>query len=209
MIIEQYGIKLIRLTEDDIELVRQMRNLPRIRKTMAYRKTITKSMQRKWFDSINNPLNYYFIIEWQGQKIGVINSKNINVAKGYGEGGIFIWEENLSDEFVTVLASLCLLNTVFFELQIVNKTFVQILQSNTRSQFYNSQLGYVKIPGQGKKNNPYYILTKEDYTLKSKKLNDVAAKLYPAKQNLLISGELSPRNLEQVNQYFRNKYHIQ
>ena len=102
MIVEQYGIKLKRLTFQDIELVRKWRNHPDIRKRMAFKKHITQRMQEAWFNSINNKFNYYFLIEYKGKHIGVINTKSINLKEMYGEGGIFIWdtvpyEVNLKD----------------------------------------------------------------------------------------------------------------
>ena len=45
MIIEQYNVKLYRLTFEDIELVRNHRNSHKIQQYMAYKKTITKKMQ--------------------------------------------------------------------------------------------------------------------------------------------------------------------
>ncbi|MBL4668534.1 MAG: GNAT family N-acetyltransferase [Flavobacteriales bacterium] len=95
MIIEQYGIKLRRITESDIELIRYWRNHSDIREYMAFKKHITEKMQKEWFKSVNNKLNYYYIIESKGKDIGVINSKKINLKKMYGEGGVFVWEKRI------------------------------------------------------------------------------------------------------------------
>lgn len=173
MIIEQYGIRLVRLTEDDLELVRHWRNHPKIRLQMGYQKIISASMQQKWFQSINNDFNLYFIIEYQGEKIGLINSKNIDYEKRQGEGGIFIWADHLTVDFVPVLASLCFLNCAFHVFGFT-KSYIQILNSNKIAQRYNHQLGYTLVPGQKDTKTPYYILTKEDYILKTKKLNKAA-----------------------------------
>lgn len=177
MIIEQYGIRLIRLQEEDIELVRFWRNHPKIKTKMAFKKHITQKMQLQWFNSINNRFNYYFIIEHKDKKIGLINTKNINFEAKYGEGGIFIWEENLEHEFVSVFASLCFINYHFLVLQKSNKSFIQILKTNEKAINYNQKLGYVLIPGQENVKNQYYILTKEDYLKKTKKLNKIAQKI--------------------------------
>ena len=74
MKISKYGIDLVRLTEEDIEMLRQWRNSPQIQQFMEYREEITAEMQKKWFDSINNVNNFYFIIHFEGQKIGLINT---------------------------------------------------------------------------------------------------------------------------------------
>ena len=85
--IEQYGIILKRLEFEDIELVRRWRNHPKIRKRMSFKKHISKEMQKAWFDSINNKYNYYFLIEYQGRYIGVIDNKKINEEDFTAEGG--------------------------------------------------------------------------------------------------------------------------
>ena len=74
----KYGITLTRLREDDIELVRKWRNSPGIQQYMEYREFITEEMQKKWFESINNLQNFYFIIEYENKKIGLINTSNID-----------------------------------------------------------------------------------------------------------------------------------
>jgi len=105
MIVRKYGITLRRLKEEDIELVRQMRNLVAIRNKMFFQETITPEMQIKWFNSINNKNNGYFIIEVEGKKIGLIHGKNLDFEKRTCEGGIFIWDENHIGGFGPSLAS--------------------------------------------------------------------------------------------------------
>lgn len=200
LIIEQYGIKLKRLTHDKIELVRKWRNHPDIRKRMGYKKHITKSMQEKWFESIDNKHNYYFLIEYQDKNIGVINAKNINLSEKYGEGGIFIWEHNLDNEFVSVLASLCFINAQFFVLKMSNKSFVQILKDNPKAIQFNKALGYVLVPGQEKVKNQYYVLTKEDYEHKTKKIRVFAAKFTNDSELPRAYGEVSEKNFDEINE---------
>ena len=73
LIINQYGVTLKRVEEQDIELIRKWRNYPSIRKQMGYQKIITKKRQKEWFRKINNKYNYYFcphqnrksIIDWK------------------------------------------------------------------------------------------------------------------------------------------------
>jgi hypothetical protein len=107
------------------------------------------------------------------------------------------WE----NEYIPALASLCLLNAVFLELNLFNKSFVQILRSNTRAQFFNHQLGYVLIPGQEFNKNPYYLLTKEDYLEKTDKLRTIAQKMFGNNALLRISGSPSKKNLPAINTF--------
>lgn len=199
LIIEQYGIRLKRLEHQDIELLRKWRNHPKIRKRMAFKKHITKEMQEAWFESIDNKYNYYFLIEFQGKNIGVINAKNVNLKHSCGEGGIFIWENNLGNEFIPVFASLCLLNTAFYKLKIFNKSLIQVLKSNHKAIQFNKALGYILIPGQEAVKNQYYILTKDDYEKKVMKIRAYAEKYSNDYLPPRISGKKSAKNLKEFN----------
>jgi UDP-4-amino-4,6-dideoxy-N-acetyl-beta-L-altrosamine N-acetyltransferase len=198
MIIEQYGITLKRVELEDIELIRKWRNHPDIRKSMEFKKRITADMQRQWFDSINNPYNYYFLIYYQNQPMGVLNCKNINLKDTYGEGGIFIWDSS-GGQYLPVFASLCLLNVVFSELQMFNKSFVKIHRDNKKAILFNKSLGYILVPGQEKSVFQYYILTKEDYFLKAAKWIQLAVKISGDDQKPRINGRIEVRNLDVIN----------
>lgn len=203
MTIEQYGITLRRITFEDIEQIRQWRNQPEIRKRMAFKKYITKKMQEKWFSTINNKYNYYFIIHYDGKDIGVINCKNVNEKEAYGEGGIFISDPDYIGSMAPVFATLCLINAIFYVLKFSNKSFVQILQNNSVSIAYNKSIGYSLIPGQEKVKNQWYVLTKEDYELKAGKINKAAASLSRDHELPRVKGIPSDIHLDSVNELFK------
>ena len=92
LVLEQYEVKLTRLTLADIELVRKWRNSSFVNSKMLLSKKITKEEQLNWFQKIDNAFNYYFIIEFEQEKVGLISAKNFNPDFGFGEGGIFIGE---------------------------------------------------------------------------------------------------------------------
>jgi len=75
LVLKQYGVTLTRIDEANIELVRYWRNQSDIINFMEYKNYITPSNQKKWFASVNNKWNYYFIIEFENKKIGLINVK--------------------------------------------------------------------------------------------------------------------------------------
>jgi len=93
MKLSKYGIVLDRLRQEDIELVRSWRNSPMISQFMEFREQITPEMQKEWFKSVDNIENFYFVVVYQGKKIGLINSSNVQWATVSSEGGIFLWDE--------------------------------------------------------------------------------------------------------------------
>jgi RimJ/RimL family protein N-acetyltransferase len=185
MDIFKYGIRLSRLKEEDIELVRQWRNSPAIKQFMEYREHITPGMQKEWFRSVNNFNNFYFIIHFEGKKIGLINTSNADWKELTSDGGIFIWEESYYDTFVPVWASLCLLETTFFVFN-ARKSFIKTLNDNPRAIKLNTHLGYELLPGQEEVYNQQYILTKENFEKRAKKIMKAASLLADNKNLELV-----------------------
>jgi RimJ/RimL family protein N-acetyltransferase len=203
-ILKQYGITLKRIDSNDIELVRRWRNEPSIRKNMGYQKRITKEQQVKWFASVDNQLNYYFLIIIEGKKIGVINCKDVNLEDEYGEGGIFIWDKNYKSTPYPIFASLILLDFIFNTLEIGDKSFIRILPSNVNAIKYNKMLGYVLVPGQNKAKNQWYILTKGVYIKKAERFRVASKNFTNTNGELEVLGYKSARNLEVINELLEN-----
>jgi len=192
--LKQYGIELKRVEQSDIEMIRLWRNAPEIRSRMAFRKKISASEQAKWFQKINNSLNYYFIILVDKDPIGVINCKEVNVKEKYGEGGIFIGLEKYRGTPYPVFATLILMDFIFNELKYGDSSFIRTMRDNDIAKSYNKSLGYQLVPGQDKVQNQWYVLAKETFNKKAKVLRK-AAKIYSQ-----TSGELVVEGSEELNQ---------
>lgn len=162
MKISEYGVTLTRLKEDKIEQVRNWRNDPKIVQYMEYRDHITSEMQSNWFRKIDNDNNYYFIIEYQGEEIGLINIRDIDYFKGEGEGGIFIYDDSLLNSTISFQATLCLYDFCFEKLRL-HRITAHILSDNKRAIQYNKMLGFKKYGEQNDVLNQLYILESEDY----------------------------------------------
>jgi RimJ/RimL family protein N-acetyltransferase len=168
MIISKYNIRFIRLQEEDIELVRQWRNHPSITRYMVYRENITSEMQKKWFDSINNNFNLYFIIEYKGKKIGLINGKDINWEDKTMETGIFIWNKYYRKTHIPTLCTM-----IFAELGVAVwdlKPRATILKSNERALKYNKMLGFKVIEDDPDKEYVRLAMEKDNQGFIAKKI---------------------------------------
>lgn len=200
MILEQYNIKLKRLEISDIELVRNWRNAPHIIKWMEYQQPISEAQQLKWFKSIDNAENYYFLIYEIETPVGLIHSKNVDLKEGVGEGGIFIGSQKLKDELTPVFSSLCLLNAVFIEMDLFEKSIVKTNTNNAKVIQFNHFLGYTEIPGQTG-DFKYYELTKERYIQATGNLRKTLEKQYREKANFKITGQPSDKNIKKINDF--------
>ncbi len=205
LILEQYGVTLKRITADDIDLIRYWRNQSDIVNFMEYKDYITPVNQLKWFASVNNKFNYYFIIRFEQKKIGLINVKNYDAGVGFGEGGIFIWDKNYIGSFAAVFSSLCLLNFMLVKVNVCTKSRIRILRNNERAIHYNKLLGYKLLPEQEDEINPLYELDIKDYLVMSKKLNKAAEALSETDGSLHYSGDVSDTNIDEINQLLITK----
>lgn len=169
MIIRKYGLLLKRVQREDLELIRTKRNQRSVREHMFYQKTISKLDQEKWFDSINNIYNYYFLIQLKNESIGLINGKNIDYDKGESEGGIFIWENRPEVSIAAAIASM-IMAELTFKLFRFNATYAFVKSSNIKQQIYNKKLGYQLINENKKEKKLTYVLTSKNYKLKRTKI---------------------------------------
>ncbi len=162
MKLTKYGVTLNRLTEDKIEMIRNWRNDPKIVQYMEYKEYITPEMQTAWFQKINNDNNYYFLIEFNGKEIGLINVRDIDYELREGEGGIYIYDDDCLNSTISFQATMCLYDFCFETLKL-ERLIAHILKDNKRAIKYNKLLGYELTVGQDEVNNQLYILTAENY----------------------------------------------
>jgi RimJ/RimL family protein N-acetyltransferase len=129
-------ITLKRVTFDDIEMIRNWRNDPKISQYMFSRDYITKEMQIKWFERINNQFNYFFIILYKTNKIGLCELKNIDYHYYTAEAGMFIYDDKYRNGIVPYASILLLMDFAFYRIKI-KKIIIKILDENKRAIRFN------------------------------------------------------------------------
>ena len=201
LILSQYDVRLIRVQAEHLALILKWRNSDWVRKNMFVQDILQEKDQLAWYNSINNASNYYFMIEYLGEKVGVIHAKNFSEEDGMGEGGIFIGEYDYLETWASVMASICLLNFIFAKTNI-NRSMVRVQAHNRRAISYNLKLGY-KIVHQDA-NECRMILDKEDFLCKTTLLKSVLSKISKGQDALILQGEKASNNLTQINRLFEN-----
>ncbi len=186
MIIKGYAVTLSRLTVADIEQVRQWRNSEKVRQFMEFREEITSEMQEKWFASIDNEFNNYYIIHDGETKIGLIYGAEIDWDKGITQnGGIFIYDESYWNTYFPLSATLLLMEISF--ILGMKEAYIKVLHDNEKAIQFNTNIGFVKLPGQEGILNQRYVLTKESYDLKTEKLRQLIEKVYSDSISVIIT----------------------
>ena len=201
LILSQYDVRLIRVQAEHLSLILRWRNNDWVRKNMFVQDILQEKDQLAWFNSINNASNYYFIIEYLGEKVGLIHAKNFSEEDGIGEGGIFIGKYDYLETWASVMASICLLNFIFAKTNI-NRSMVRVQAHNRRAISYNLKLGY-KIDYEDA-NELRMILDKEDFLYKTTVLKSVLSKISKGQDALILEGEKASNNLTQINRLFEN-----
>lgn len=200
MIIKGYGLELVRLKHKDIELVRNWRNSEHVNRYMEYREHITAEMQEKWFRSIDNIHNNYFIILVNSTKIGLINGSQIDWEKNEtGNGGIFIWDIDHNKTLAPLRASL-LLTDLSFMLGL-ERTFIKVLKDNPTAITYNLNLGYQLLSGQEEVYNQRYVLTGDNYFSKTKNLKHALLKSASNEITVIIDDPAHPSSKILMDRY--------
>jgi len=201
MTAEQYGIIYKRVTPDDLDTLRYWRNQSFIRNTMQFKDYITPGMQKLWFNKINNKHNFYFIIEHDQKKIGLINCKDSEPDSNIAEGGIFIWDKNYWGTPIPALASLTMLQAVFDVFQSGEASIATVACDNKVALDFNFLLGY-EIKEKTPDGNYYKLfLSKEKYNHHCRKLIRAASILNKGNSVLKIFGEPSDLLPDKVNEY--------
>jgi len=188
----KYGIILERLKEEDIEIVRQWRNSDPVRLNMKYQDIITPEQQQQWFISINNLRFNYLMIHYQGEKIGLLNDKNIDWESRSSESGIFLGRTEFYNTFVPYLVSVAGIESTFY-LMGWEKQYAHILYSNHNAIKFNLQLGYELSEGQEGEDHQQYELTRESFERKAGKIRKAV--------KLVAGGESNARLLLEPADY--------
>ncbi|MDB4986296.1 MAG: hypothetical protein JWN04_1474 [Myxococcaceae bacterium] len=143
--IEGYGVTQTRVQEEDIELIRTWRTDPAVNRYMFYRGDITPQQQLRWFRSIDNDRNYFFIVHYQGRKIGLNSIKDIDWTTRSGEGGIFIVPEELRQSLFVFRVAIPPL-VWLFEQKKLEFVHGAVHPDNRRAIRYNLALGHTIDP---------------------------------------------------------------
>ena len=172
--IAKFNVKLNRVQFGDLELIRTWRNSDYVNKRMVMNEYITTEMQEKWFLGINNDFNYYFIAEFNEEKVGVINVRNI--IDNSGEGGIYLASEKYENTSVVARIVLCFNDFVFEELKL-DFMCSHVKRDNTKAIASTIAQGGTEYIYKSNSEYIYFKLYKENYLNSTKKIRQILNKI--------------------------------
>lgn len=167
MTIENYNIRLRRIESEDLELLRSWRNSDFVNSRMIATNYITVEMQLKWFESVNNDQNYYFIAEYNNEKVGLIHVKNIK--DNNGEGGIFLASEKYENSDL-VPRMILSFNDFIFDVLKLDFIYSQVKADNKKAISSSIAQGCVINEEKSTSEILSFLLLPENYQKKTKKI---------------------------------------
>ena len=167
MKISKYGITLSLLRQQDIEFVSQKFYPKEENLSDEFSESIAGNVQ-EWIDSIYSFKNFYYIIEYKGVKIGMINDKVLDWKGRTSETELILWDDSYSDSIVPMLATLCLLETGFYYLGW--KSYKTLISKSDLKGIKNAtSLGFILSDNQHKQQDQEYLLSKESFEINASK----------------------------------------
>lgn len=206
MQIIDYDIELTTLKEDNLNLIREWRNMDHIRFYMEYDKEISMQEQVNWFNNLLVTNNLYFVINVKSKSIGLIHLKDINWNTKEAEAGIFIGDKEYLNTNTSILATITINDFAFNVLQL-RKLKAKIKNDNQKAISFNLALGYLRnLENKNNSNFSYYVLLQSDYNNNLLKLRNTLEKMRNHKPSLILSK--SELDLFVQNRNFINQYEI-
>ena len=172
--INKFGINLRRVCIDDLEKLRTWRNSEYVNKRMVSNEYITMEMQEMWFKSVSSNLNYYFIASFNGEELAVISIKNIS--NNAGEGAIYLVSDKFENTGVVARIVMCFNDFVFDKLEL---DFIcsHVKRDNSKAISSTIAQGGIEVEEKSTHEFIHFIVKKDSYFLKTKKLRDILIKI--------------------------------
>jgi UDP-4-amino-4,6-dideoxy-N-acetyl-beta-L-altrosamine N-acetyltransferase len=137
-----HDIGFSRLGESQLEQVRTWRNNPELARFMYNDEEITPTQHRAWFDRISrDPSTSYWVIELEGDPVGLANVVDIDFAKSSATWAFYIADPRTRGKGVGQYVEFCVLNCVF-EYWNIGTLNCQVLDSNPDVSALHLSVGF-------------------------------------------------------------------
>lgn len=134
-------ITLKKLTIDDIEIVRKWRNSKEVSSYMYNENYISEEQQIKWYENINWNNSIYWIIEYNGKKLGLASINSIDRALQSCYWAFYLGDTSVRGVGIGGKVEYNVLKYVFEELNL-NKLRCEVFVSNDKVIKMHEKFGF-------------------------------------------------------------------
>lgn len=136
------NIKLTEIKHSDIELIRNWRNSDEVAKYMYTDVQITKEQQENWYKSIqNSTTSKYWLIEYNNQKIGVVNLTGIDLVLQSCYWAFYLGDSSIRGAGIGSKIEYTIIDYVFNTLKL-NKLRCEVFVSNEKVIKMHEKFGF-------------------------------------------------------------------
>ncbi len=136
------NIKLVKLNIDDLEIVRNWRNSTEVSQYMYTENIISEVDQQNWFQRINNSNNsFYWIIEYEGRKLGLASVTGIDFALQSCYWAFYLGDLTVRGAGIGAKVEYSILEYVFNELNL-NKLRCEVFVNNDKVVKMHEKFGF-------------------------------------------------------------------
>lgn len=168
---EKYGVSFGSIEETDLEMIRNWRNAPEIRRYMANRDLISVEQHQQWFRGLKGDRSReYCLVYFQGAPIGVSNLVKIDHSQGTAEGGIYIYTETYRKSWIPFAAAVYGNEMAFLNHDLKNID-IYIDKANSAAIRYNKKMGFKEVDSD--ESYIYMRLSKTDFLINKKKIEQI------------------------------------
>ena len=144
-----FGIELVPLTIDKLEMVRAWRNHVDVAKYMLDQSYISTDQQISWFNTLScKEDQLHLLIRYKGEYIGVVNAKSLDgspLNKAIKVSpGLYISPSSKYRNSILAFSPSLVFIEYLFNLKNTHQLLAQVLPNNSNAIRYNESLGYKK-----------------------------------------------------------------
>ncbi len=136
------GVSLRRLRLDDIERVREWRNLPHVARYMYTDHEISEAEHARWFDdALERPDRQHWIIELDGEPVGLASLVDISDQHRRASSASYLADPSMRGRGLGSFAESFLLDQAFGVLKL-HKVCCEVFRSNEAGVAMHRKLGF-------------------------------------------------------------------
>ncbi|MFT4754002.1 MAG: RimJ/RimL family protein N-acetyltransferase [Salibacteraceae bacterium] len=194
MIVEFEDLYIRGFEESDLEMIRQWRNNPIVKRHLYHQEEISAEKQLLWYETQKKTSNKYFILGVKRKDIGMISLSDFAKNGKACTSNIFIGELDYLNNQYPIIASFVFCE-MGFDLLKIEEVRAEVLTSNEGAIRLNDFLGFKKVGLDELKRCIVYSFNPELYNEKRPKLLKLI-KLYYNTTQLEMKVRKSYFNLE-------------
>lgn len=177
--IHAYGVELRRLTEGDIELVRQWRNHPEVARYMLSDAHISRAQQAAWFERVSQADDRaYYLVRYKDEPTAFASVTCPDGRSLAGcdapEAAIYLAPDSRCRGTLLAFAPALALNDACFDTLGCDRLIARVKPDNEAALRFNAQMGYRET---GRDDQLVYLaLTPDDYAAATKGLKHMLSR---------------------------------